>query len=226
MKRSEINRHLREAEAFLESRGFKLPPFAFWTPAEWKARSGECEVLRRKALGWDITDFGSGDFESVGLLLFTLRNGDVTDPLEVQRYAEKIMVVKENQLTPWHFHRSKAEDIINRSGGELVIELAWASAHESSLDDRTVEVWCDGVPRRLEARGRLSLSPGESITIPPLLYHRFFGLSGGGDVLVGEVSTPNDDTTDNRFLEAAIRYLDIVEDEEPYRLLCHELPSS
>ena len=30
MKRSEINHVLREAEAFIKTMGFNLPPFAFW----------------------------------------------------------------------------------------------------------------------------------------------------------------------------------------------------
>jgi len=33
------------------------------------------------------------------------------------------MVVEEGQITPMHFHWSKAEDIIVRGGGNLVIQL-------------------------------------------------------------------------------------------------------
>ncbi|MGL6218288.1 MAG: D-lyxose/D-mannose family sugar isomerase [Lacrimispora sphenoides] len=47
----------------------------------------------------------------------------------------------------------------------------------------------------------------------------------GGSVLLGEVSTCNDDENDNRFADAAVgSFLEIEEDELPYRLLCKEYP--
>ena len=115
------------------------------------------------------------------------------------------------------------EDIINRGGGILTVELAWATPDESALDEtRPVEVYCDGVRRIVPARGYVDLAPGESITLPPLLYHKFYGAPGGGNVLVGEVSLKNDDMTDNRFLEEMGRFPAIEEDEPAYRLLCSE----
>ena len=36
MKRSEINAIIREAIAFLDKYQFRLPPFAYFTPEEWK----------------------------------------------------------------------------------------------------------------------------------------------------------------------------------------------
>jgi D-lyxose ketol-isomerase len=224
MKRSEINELIRDAEDFIADQGFHLPPFAFWTPADWREKSGEAEEIRRKSLGWDLTDFGLGDYTNKGLILFTIRNGDVNDPDETQNYAEKIMIVNENQVTPWHFHWHKTEDIINRGSGRLVIELAWASPDESALDDRQVRVSMDGVLRTVESSGSVTLDPGESITIPPGLYHSFYAEPGMGRVLVGEVSGANDDKKDNRFLDPVSRFPDIEEDEEPQRLLCNEYP--
>ena len=119
MKRSEINALIREAETFFDQHHFRLPPFARWTAEEWHEKGHEADEIRRRALGWDITDFGSGDFEREGLLLCTLRNGDLNDPDELKCYAEKVMIVRENQITPWHFHWNKIEDIINRGGGNL-----------------------------------------------------------------------------------------------------------
>ena len=75
MKRSEINAIMKRAKAFIQECGFHLPPFAFWTPDDWSAKGVECEEIRRCGLGWDITDFGTCDFDNTGLLLFTLRNG-------------------------------------------------------------------------------------------------------------------------------------------------------
>jgi D-lyxose ketol-isomerase len=63
----------------------------------------------------------------------------------------------------------------------------------------------------------VELSPGESITLPAYLYHRFW--AEDGVCLVGEVSKVNDDNKDNRFLDELGRFPTIEEDEAPYRLL-------
>jgi len=225
VKRSEINGFIREAEAFYREHRFGLPPFAGWSPEEWKSKGPEADEIRSHNLGWDLTDFGSGDFLKIGLFLFTARNGDVNDPAS-KGYAEKIMIVREGQVTPWHFHWSKTEDIINRGGGRLLIDLAGATDDESALAETPVDVSTDGVLRRVEARGRVVLLPGESITLVPKLYHTFWAEPGHGAALVGEVSSVNDDAADNRFLDAPGRFPDITEDEPPYRLLCTEYPDA
>lgn len=223
MRRSEINRRIREAERFFGSCRFELPPFARWTPEDWRSRGHEADEIRSRRLGWDLTDFGSGRFDDVGLILFTLRNGDPADPAS-KKYAEKAMIVGELQVTPWHFHWQKTEDIINRGGGRLVMELAKASPDEHSLSDDPLEVSCDGVRRALRARARIVLAPGESVTLEPRVYHSFWAEPGGGRVLAGEVSSVNDDAADNRFLEPTGRFPAVEEDEPPYRLLCTEYP--
>ena len=101
---------------------FKLPPWAYWEPEEWKGKYDTCSEIVENMLGWDLTDFGSGDFHKRGLILFAIRNGN--QKLDNKIYAEKIMIVEENQETPMHFHWSKMEDIINRGGGPLVIEVS------------------------------------------------------------------------------------------------------
>ena len=225
MKRSEINQAIRRAEAFFAELHFLLPPFAFWTPEDWTNKGEEVEEIRRCRLGWDVTDLATGRFEEVGLVLFTIRNGDPRQALEDSKcYAEKIMMIGEGQITPWHFHWTKSEDIINRGGGNLIIELGWASDDEASLANQEVEVSCDGNLRRVDAGGSLCLMPGESISIPPKLYHKFYGEKNHGPVMVGEVSRTNNDETDNRFLEPLGRFPAIEEDEAPYRLLCTEYP--
>jgi hypothetical protein len=72
----------------------------------------------------------------------------------------------------------------------------------------------------VEAGGTVILGPGESITLTPHLYHMFYAVDGHG--LIGEVSSFNDDDTDNRFKEPLPRYPEIVEDEPPFRVLCTE----
>lgn len=223
MKRSEINGLMREAVEFFREQGFHLPPFAFWSPEEWRKKGHEADEIRDNRLGWDITDFGSGDFRRMGLLLFTLRNGNIYDPRYRKPYAEKVLVVGPGQVTPWHYHKNKMEDIIVRGGGRLVMELA-LKAPDGGLSDEPLKVSVDGVLRELPPRGRVVLEPGESITVEQEVYHTFYGEEGGGKVLVGEVSSVNDDATDNFFLEPVGRFPEIEEDEPPLYLLCTEYP--
>jgi len=223
MKRSEINALMRDAVRFFEAHQFKLPPFAFWTPGDWKKNRRASDEILHASLGWDLTDFGSGDFDRKGLLLFTIRNGNYADNRYEKPYAEKIMIVGEGQETPTHFHWKKMEDIINRGGGNLVIRLH-GSTPEEGLAREEVRVQTDGVTRRVPAGGEIRLTPGESITLPRGLYHSFWGEPGRGRVLVGEVSCVNDDCTDNRFFEPCGRFPDIVEDEPPLYLLCTDYP--
>jgi len=221
MKRSEINAIIREADAFIRERGFYLPPFAHWTPGEWGTKGLQVHEIVDRKLGWDVTDFNLGGYRRTGLLLFTIRNGNVKDP-QSKQYAEKIMMVDVDQITPMHFHWSKTEDIINRGGGKLVIQL-YKSTPDETLADTDVTISTDGVQRTVKAGDCVVLSPGESITLPAYCYHKFWGAEG--KVLVGEVSAVNDDDTDNRFLEPLPRFSTIEEDEPPLYLLCTDYPN-
>lgn len=216
MKRSEINTIIESAKAFLEERRFLLPPWAYWTPSDWKENKDRAGEVIENMLGWDITDFGSGDFLQRGLFLFTLRNGRLG--VDKKPYAEKIMIIEENQETPMHFHWHKMEDIINRGGGNLVIEL-YNSAPDESMTDTPVRVKIDGVERIVEPGGRVVLTPGESICLEQGVYHRFYAEAGKGTVLAGEVSMVNNDSTDNRFYEPVGRFPEVIEDVEPLHLL-------
>mgnify|MGYP000263981937 FL=1 len=214
MKRSQINQILQSAQAFFTQHQFHLPPWASWTEADWQGQGDACREVIDCQLGWDITDFGSGDFAKRGLTLFTVRNGKAGSSYG-KTYAEKIMVVDDGQETPLHFHFQKAEDIINRGGGKLLLQL-WNSDGQGEKADTPVSVSIDGVRRTLEAGAVVSLAPGESICLTRGLYHRFWG---EGKVLVGEVSQVNDDFSDNRFYEDVGRFPSIDEDEAPWRLL-------
>lgn len=225
MKRSEINAILLESLEFLRSRRFELPPFAFWTPEQWAKAGPECASIVAERLGWDITDFGSGDFRKTGLFLFTLRNGTVDTGLasdNAKAYAEKIMVVGENQVTPTHYHLSKSEDIINRGGGVLCVRLWNAAPDGKSLGDSEVEVCVDSIRRRIPAGSLLRIGPGSSVCFTPRLYHTFWAEECDGRMLVGEVSKVNDDATDNYFLEPTGRFPAVDEDVPPVHLLCSD----
>jgi D-lyxose ketol-isomerase len=216
MKRSEINHLIRESTGFFSRMNFKLPPWAFWNPPDWKGKYEICSEIVDNKLGWDLTDFGSGDFHRRGLILFTLRNGNFKN--DNKPYAEKAMIVEEDQETPMHFHWSKMEDIINRGGGNLVLELC-ASDEEEKLSDAKFDIRIDGVKHQMGCNSRVVLKPGESICLEQGIYHRFYGETGKGKVFVGEVSAVNDDTSDNRFLEPVGRFPEIEEDEKPLHLL-------
>ena len=222
MKRSAINRYIADAADFFRENHFVLPPYADWTPEEWQQRGSDANELRSERLGWDVTDFNGGHFETMGLTLFTLRNGMPVGGKTAKVYAEKIMFVRQDQVTPFHYHARKTEDIINRGGkgtGRLAVQL-YNSTEDRGLAQSPVMVSCDGIQRRVEAGGTVILGPGESITLTPYLYHTFHAINGHG--LIGEVSSVNDDDADNYFLEPLPRYPEIVEDEPPFRVLCTE----
>ena len=173
MKRSQINEIMTEADEMIRSHGFVLPPFAYWSPEDFMARRDSARAVITARCGWDITDYGAGRYDEMGLFLFTLRNGRLAD---LQRgggmcYAEKLLISKQDQFSPMHTHVIKAEDIIN----------------------------------------------GESVTLMPGDLHAFWG--EGGDVLIGEVSTVNDDETDNVFREPIGRFSTVEEDVTPMHLL-------
>ena len=62
MKRSEINAALKEMEAMVKEYRFALPPFCGFTPEEWQEKGRDYDEVRDNMLGWDITDYGLGDF--------------------------------------------------------------------------------------------------------------------------------------------------------------------
>lgn len=222
MKRSEINAIMDQAIIFLDEMKFLLPPFAYWEPEAWKTKGLECREIVEGQLGWDITDFGKGKFNELGLFLFTIRNGTLGELKKPQGkiYAEKALIVQPQQITPAHFHYQKMEDIINRGGeGELVIQL-WNSTEDDKLAATPVQVQVDGVTREVEAAGLLRLRPGESVTLPQRLFHKFW--AEGGTLLIGEVSRVSNDFIDNYFYDDVGRFPEIEEDEAPRHLLTND----
>lgn len=211
MKRTEIEQAVARARAAFAAAGFALPPFADWTAADWAARADSHAAA--SGCGWDVTDYGRGDFAACGLTLFTLRNGLAA---ELRRgrgfcYAEKLMLVGDGQVAPMHRHRSKVEDIIVRGDGVLALEL-WPDADGAPVRGRAVRVLCDGQWRETGPDGFLRLRRGESVTLTPDIWHAFHG--EGSDVVVGEVSSVNDDWDDNVFEDDIPRF-PAIEDDAP-----------
>lgn len=219
MKRSRINAIMADAGDMIHKFGFTLPPFAYWTPDTFKARADDARHVIDSRCGWDITDYGAERFDEMGLFLFTLRNGLQGD---LQKgggmcYAEKLLISKQDQLSPMHTHVLKAEDIINRGGATLVVELFGSDDAGKFAEDKGGTVWLDGIRHAYAPGEKLRLAPGESVTLRPGDWHAFWG--EGGDVLIGEVSTVNDDETDNIFRDPIGRFAEIEEDVAPDHLL-------
>ena len=225
MKRSEINSIMAEADALIARHGFVLPPFARWSPEEFRSNAATANHVIASRCGWDITDYGAGDFDRMGLFLFTLRNGLLSGLTGGggMCYAEKLLISRQDQLSPMHSHVIKAEDIINRGGATLVVELYGSDNDGNFAEDRGGQVMCDGIVRDYRPGTRLALSPGESVTLRPGDWHAFWG--DGGDVLIGEVSTVNDDETDNIFREPIGRFAQVEEDVAPRHLLVSDYGS-
>lgn len=67
--------------------------------------------------------------------------------------------------------------------------------------------------REIISGKRISLKSGETVTLTPNESHEFYGDPKGLGTLIGEVSTYNDDTGDNYFIDNVARFPEIEEDE-------------
>ena len=228
MKRSQVNKAIKEMEAVCKKYCCYLPPFCNFTPEEWTEKGHEYDEVRECMLGWDIIDFGYGDFDKKGFSLITIRNGNRTmEDKYPKAYAEKLLYLKEGQYSLNHFHWFKTEDIINRGGGNILIRVYNSLKDSEDVDyESDVTVYTDGHSYTVPAGTQIRLTPGESIYVYRGLYHDFEVEPGTGPVLLGEVSQCNDDNTDNRFNPPVGRFPAIDEDEPPYRLLCNEYPNA
>ena len=228
MKRSEINAALKWAEKLAASQNITLPRFARYPadPAGFAAPARAAIV--KTLLGWDVTDFGSDDFAHVGAVLFTVRNGSVQDPSLGTPYAEKYIFLKDGdeQEIPLHYHITKTEDIINRAGGIFCCQVA-ARGEDGKPDfTRPVTLYRDGEVYEAAPGEVIEIDVGDSITLEPYVYHRFFAKPGCGDLVIGEVSKVNDDSSDNVFAVTRNYFRPIEEDEAPYRLLGCDYPKA
>lgn len=219
MKRSDVNAAIQAAEQQLADHGWAMPDFACWTPADHAANPDRSRWLAERQIGWDVTDFGQGDFARRGLVLFCVRNGLTGVPGE-RPYAEKLLFVGVDQVTPFHAHKMKLEDIIVRGGGTLCVAFtAEGTVTPSGGEPLSDTAMIDGTP--VPATGEVHrLRAGQSITIPRGLQHSFWGEDA--PVFVAEVSQCNDDKGDNFFLEPLGRFSEIDEDACAHRLLWNE----
>ncbi len=231
LKRSDINKSIDLAQKVIEHFGVHLPFFAFWNPEQWLAAGSEYDEIRKCMLGWDVTDFGSNDFNNTGRILFTLRNGKLNNKSYPKEYAEKLLIDPEHQRAPAHFHRSKREDIICRRGGNILVQLTKADENDKPSPNK-FSIQKDGRTLQLSPGDIVRLKPGESVNIPPRTIHQFWGeegtgykIEGVGFTLSSEISSVCDDWDDNIFMNAnVVRFPVIEEDEQVAYYLCHEYP--
>lgn len=224
MKRSEINSIIGYTMQAVADFKLPLPPFAYYTLSEWQALGEDQQELVDNMLGWDVTDFGKGNFTHTGLTIFTFRNGNFNQQEKYPKpYCEKLLFVRDGQYLPFHFHWKKTEDIINRGGGTLRLTL-YNAGPQDEFADSDVEVTIDGKVSTIKAGQDVFLKPGQSITLLPGQYHQWQGVPGTGDIVLFEVSTTNDDRVDNRFYEAKSRLPEVEEDTVPQYLIFSDYP--
>lgn len=222
MRRSEVNAAIEWAKELLNKYNISLPVFADWNCEEWAKNADITDMVCKTMLGWDVTDYGLDDYERIGGVLFTVRNGDQKDQTIGVPYAEKYILLADGQGLPTHFHYTKTEDIINRAGGVLALKLYNAKEDESIDYDSDVTVYMDGIKYVVKAGKTITVPVGSSISLTPYMYHNFWALEGEGDLIVGEVSSVNDDNVDNQFNPVLPRFASIDEDEPAIYPLCNE----
>ncbi|MEF9895134.1 MAG: D-lyxose/D-mannose family sugar isomerase [Clostridia bacterium] len=222
MKRSQINESFAWAKGLVEKHDIRLPDMAYWSMENWKARAGELDTIRETMMGWDITDFGVGDFDTVGAVLYTVRNGSVKRPGVGVPYCEKYILMRDGQRLPKHYHVAKTEDIINRAAGVLAVKLFAVDPATGKETGGKVSVYMDGLLKQFDSGEEILVYPGNSISLAPYIAHIFGPKAGTGDLIVGEVSKVNDDVADNYFLEKTARFADVEEDCPAQCPLCNE----
>ena len=151
---------------------------------------------------WDVTDFGLGDVSRWGLVLVNLA--------EEPEYCEKLMYAKRGMLTLAHCHKKKKEDIICRWGALDV--RAWPEL-PGKCEGQPLLLQVNGRPRSTVGGETISLNAGERVTLEPGIYHEFE--PGSEEVIIGEVSTANDDLHDNFFVDSGVGRFPQIQEDEP-----------
>jgi len=221
MKRSEINQAIIESKKMMENYSWVLPQWGYWSKDDYINEPSVSKYLKDHQMGWDVTDFGKGLFNEQGITLFCIRNG-IQGNAQDKPYAEKLLFMREGQEIPFHSHKVKLEDIINRGGGDLAIEFVMVNEHLKEKNEN-INILVDGVQVEVEPHEPLILKRGQSVTVERNIYHKFYAVKGTGMVMAGEVSQVNDDNNDNYFLEPVGRFTQIEEDEQPIHPLWNEI---
>jgi D-lyxose ketol-isomerase len=210
MKRSEIDAAIERAIGNAKKYGVALPKWADWNPSQFDESA---DGIRHQKLGWKVIDFGAGDFQHCGLVLFALCSplvdefgAPLTKPQRVgshdypvTAFSRKYLFVQAGQTEPHHFHRQKArKEVTVVAGAPVRFELAWGES-DTALSNKDVDVQVDGIWHHLPANGSIVVNAGETITLPGNLSHIISVEGGGADSILLETSTANNDRSDNIF---------------------------
>jgi D-lyxose ketol-isomerase len=232
MKRSEINAAIARAIDNAKKYGVALPKWADWHPLQFGA---DCDGIRHQRLGWKAVDFGLDKFNECGLVVLSLTAplvDEYGEPLTtaqrvgaydypVTGFSRKYLFVQAGQTEPHHFHRQKKRKEVKVIAGSSVrFELAWADSDTELSSTREVVVQVDGMSHHLPANGSIVVNPGETITLPGDLSHIISVPAGGPDTIMEEISTANNDRSDNIFPFMTPTSQPVIEDQEArYQLL-------
>jgi hypothetical protein len=121
--------------------------------------------------------------------------------------------------------REKKEDIICRAG-ELSLKL-WPAEPAAGVQlPSTFMVPIDSEPTTIRTGRPFALAAGSRVTLVPGVWHEFSPASS--ECVIGEVSTANDDTHDNFFLNPEVGRFPGIEEDEPamVQLVSRRLPEA
>ena len=124
MKRSEINKVLEDTKALVHKHQITLPPFAYWFPEYWGCKGIECDEIHDCMLGWDITAFGSGEFDKTGLPSLRCATATIrTRSTGTRPTAKNCQSPPKSRSRQCTSIGLRSQDIINRGGDNLMIKL-------------------------------------------------------------------------------------------------------
>ena len=153
MKRSAVNWAIAWAKDYLHKNNIHLPEYAYWPLETWKANAGKLDTVRKVMLGWDITDYGLNDFEHIGSVLYTVRNGSINDKSVGVPFCEKYIVMTRRPAPHQPLPRGQDgghHQPRRRRAAPLPVEGGPRHGQDDSTTD--VDVYMDGVAAHLQAR--------------------------------------------------------------------------
>ena len=106
-------------------------------------RTGDTDTMRSATTSWAGISRTSV-WGRCGFGLFTIRNGNLAMPDKYPKsYAEKLLAMYPGQTAAIHYHVAKMEDIINRGGNDVFIQV-WNGTKDLKMLDTDVDVYTDG----------------------------------------------------------------------------------
>lgn len=112
------------------------------------------------------------------------------------------------------------EDIINRGGGKMVMELLNQRNDGRVEEEKEVNVEKDGRIVKKKEGENMKIKKGERVKIMKGNWKDLWG--EGGDVMIGEVQNVNEDMKENILREKIGRLQDIEEKEKKLNMIVYD----